>query len=142
MASPVAEIKFRDEDFRKLTGKLQKKAEQAVKKTALLVERTAVKLAPYKTQNLLNSITTEFKGSGFYSSAKVKATARYAIFVHEGTGIFGPNREPIRPKEKKALYWEGAAHPVKMVRGMKPRPFLRKALEEEGPKLYQLVFGR
>src|SRR5690242_2174454 len=38
-------------------------------------------------------------------------------YVTQGTGIFGPRGEPIRPITKKALYWEGADHPVQSVRG-------------------------
>ena len=141
MASPAAEIKLDDKKFRGLIKTTARKAEMAVKKVAKLVERTAAKKAPEKTTNLVDSITSEFSGSGFHTEAKVKATARYAIFVHEGTGIYGPVGEPIRPKVKKALFWPGAEHPVKSVRGMKPRPFLKEALEEEGPKLDRLVFG-
>ncbi|MBL7400851.1 hypothetical protein IL380_24525, partial [Escherichia coli] len=46
------------------------------------------------------------------------------------TGLYGPMRRKIVPKTKKALHWKGAAHPVKSVQGMKPRPFLAQAAEE------------
>ncbi len=141
MPSPIANIQINDKEFQKLPQKLAKKAERAVKQTAKMIEAKAAKKAPDRTTNLINSIVTEFEGSGFNTGAKVKATARYAIFVHEGTGIYGPVGLPIFPKTKQALFWPGAAHPVKMVRGMKPRPFLREAFDEEGPKLYQRIFA-
>lgn len=139
--SLVANLKIDDKKFRAIDKKLAKKAERAVKQTAKMIEARAVKNAPERTSNLINSIVTEFEGGGFNSGAKVKATARYAIFVHEGTGIFGPVGLPIFPRNKQALFWPGARHPVKMVRGMKPRPFLRRAFDEEGPKLYQRIFS-
>lgn len=38
---------------------------------------------------------------------------------------FGTRPYTIRPKGKRALYWPGAAHPVRLVRhpGLPPRPF-------------------
>lgn len=49
----------------------------------------------------------------------------YGQYLEEGTGIYGPHKEPfiIKPKTKKALFWPGATHPVKAVlhSGMKPR---------------------
>ena len=48
----------------------------------------------------------------------------YAWFVHQGT-----NPYIIRPKKKKALWWPGARHPVKMVRhpGIRANPFVERA---------------
>jgi hypothetical protein len=48
---------------------------------------------------------------------------------------------PIFPTEKKALFWPGAQHPVRSVRGQKGKPFLRDAFNEEAPKLYQNILG-
>ena len=48
---------------------------------------------------------------------------KYAGFVHDGTSPY-----TIRPRSKKALYWQGAKHPVKSVRhpGIKANPFMEK----------------
>lgn len=54
----------------------------------------------------------------------------YALFQHEGTGIFGPTGKPIVPVEKKALSWvgkDGVRRFAKSVKGVRPRKFL------EGP---------
>lgn len=45
-------------------------------------------------------------------------------FVTKGTGIYGEGGMPITPKVKKALYWQGAAHPVRSVRGMQANDFV------------------
>jgi len=43
----------------------------------------------------------------------------------------------IRPRNKKALYWPGADHPVKLVHhpGTKGKPFLRPAADRLYPQL-------
>ena len=96
------------------------------------LEARAVKLAPVRTSNLVNSITSSVSADG--KKGTLKATAPYAIFVHEGTGLYGPHKEMIliRPKNKKALFWPGAAHPVKSVKikGQKPNPFFLRAIRE------------
>ncbi len=60
-----------------------------------------------------------------------------AVWVEYGTGIYGTgegaSKQPIRPKEKKALKWKSRSGNnvfAKVVRGMKPRPFLRPAFDE------------
>jgi len=52
-------------------------------------------------------------------------------YVRYGTGIYGPSGQPIRPVVKRALYWSGARHPVKSVRGMKPNDFVTPVLDEQ-----------
>lgn len=149
---PVVDIKLDDSDIKKLARVLPAKAERGVKYVAKLIEDSASVKAPYskradggKGGNLKSSGTTAFSGHGFDTAAEIKFTAPYAIYVHEGTGIYGPKQAPytIVPVNKKALFWPGAAHPVKKVtiRGMKARPFLKEAFEEEVPKLRDLLFG-
>ncbi|WKV08196.1 hypothetical protein Q2T46_11725 [Thermoanaerobacterium sp. CMT5567-10] len=55
-------------------------------------------------------------------------SVKYGQYLEEGTGEYGPKGEPIviKPINKKALYWEGAPHPVKIVHnpGMKARAII------------------
>ena len=46
-----------------------------------------------------------------------------------------PITKIIKPKNKRALYWKGAAHPVKKVNhpGSKAKPYLIPAFEKEIP---------
>jgi len=106
-------------------------------------EGFALDYVPDATGNLRASLTSGLEGddAGF-----LKATAPYAVFVHEGTGRYGPKGEDIviTPTVKKALFWEGAEHPVKktVVKGMKPRPFFRQAIVEAERRLDPLkLFG-
>lgn len=60
------------------------------------------------------------------SRAEMTFTAvDYARFVIDGTVA-----HDIRPRAKKALWWEGAQHPVPMVHhpGTKPNDFVRRAI--------------
>jgi len=128
----------------KIEGKLMKdlldKPEEVMRKsiwaglTNLVeeIEARAVKEAPTKTGNLVNSITSSVSSDG--KRAEVRATAHYAEFVHRGTGLFGPFKQRIFPTTKKALFWPGASHPVKSVKGQKPNPFFARALKQIKPQ--------
>ena len=99
------------------------------------IEARAIRYAPVRTSNLANSGTSDVNADG--SIGTVSFTARYAGYVHQGTGLYGPRKKKIGPINKKALYWPGAAHPVRSIRGMKPNPFLARAAEESDiPQLF------
>lgn len=104
------------------------------------VEARAVQFTPVKTSNLVNSILSYVADGG--ATGILKATATYAKFVHDGTGLYGPLKKEITivAKDKKALYWPGAKHPVKKVtqKGIHPNPFFTKALKQVNPqKLFE-----
>ncbi len=104
----------------------------------LLIESYAVEEAPHATGNLVNAITTEQDAGG--GRVFVSAAAPYGVYVHQGTGIWGPSKKRIRPKNKKALFWPGAAHPVASVAGQKPNPFLDRAADRAAPEIEE-IFG-
>jgi len=64
----------------------------------------------------------------FYNDA-----GEYALFQHEGTGIYGPNKRPIRPKKGKYLSWidqdTGKRVFAKEVRGTPAKKFLTRAID-------------
>jgi hypothetical protein len=81
--------------------------------------------------------TTGARGSRL--SMRVGTNVSYARMVHDGTGIYGPYGEVIRPKNKKVLRWRSKAYGAKKgkskgyafaryVVGMRPNPFLKKAI--------------
>lgn len=78
---------------------------------------------PFRTGQLRKSIISAVLSD---TEATVGTNLIYARAVHDG-------RPPmvIKPARKKALYWKGAAHPVKAVRhpGIKPNPYLARAVE-------------
>jgi hypothetical protein len=63
----------------------------------------------------------------------------YALYVHDGTGLYGPKHTVIRPKFGRVLVFRSKIYGAKkgkyagkvvvtFVRGMKPNPFLKDAL--------------
>lgn len=81
------------------------------------------------------------------NSAIVTATAPYAIFVHEGTGIYGPEKRPfeIRPKNKQALAftWQGKKMVVKKVtvKGQRPQKFFEQAVKKVQPRFQEIFLA-
>lgn len=62
----------------------------------------------------------------------VRSSAKYTPFVNDGTGIYGPKGQKIRPRTKKALAfnYKGAKVVVKSVKGIKPRKFVEKSINQ------------
>lgn len=112
----------------KLTGDVQGARRAGMINIVAEVEARARKYAPVKRSNLANSGTSEVNAEG--SAGTVSFIAPYAKYVHEGTGLYGPHKTKIVPKGKKALFWPGAPHPIRAVKGMKGNPFLLKAAKE------------
>jgi hypothetical protein len=84
------------------------------------------------TGRLINSIfVVPVRYRGTFGS-RVGTNVTYAMFVHDGTGIYGPRKRLITPTRKKFLRFrpKGSATYVyaRKVRGMRPNPFLRDAL--------------
>ena len=64
--------------------------------------------------------------------AVIKSPAEYAQWVNDGTQPY-----TITPTSKKALYWEGADHPVTIVHhpGIKARHFVEDSLDDVNGRL-------
>ena len=93
------------------------------------IARDAARYCPERTGDLKESIEHHLEGQDLIVSATGGADGRtYAAYVELGT-----DPHVILPKDKKALYWKGAPHPVGKVNhpGTKPEPFLRPALYTE-----------
>lgn len=95
------------------------------------VERKAKRLVPVDHGVLRNSISTELiirRGP----VARIGTNVKYALYVHEGTGIHGPKGVPIKPKHGKVLVFTSRKTNqlvfARSVKGMKGTPYLRNAL--------------
>lgn len=64
--------------------------------------------------------------------AVIKSPAEYAEWVNDGTRPY-----TITPTSKKALYWEGADHPVRVVHhpGIRGRHFVEDSLNDVNGRL-------
>lgn len=103
-------------------GNADKLINLAIKASLLHVQLEARQRAPHKTGTLQRSILPEFSSL----HGIVKVNEKYGLYIEQGTGPFD-----IRPRNKKALMWPGAAHPVRVVHhpGLKARPFFQPAIE-------------
>lgn len=95
-----------------------------------LVENQAKRLCPVDTGRLRSSITHELRQERGVPVVRVGTNVKYAVYVHEGTGIYGPRHRMIVPVRAKALRFKVDSKVVyaKHVRGVRARPFLVEAL--------------
>ena len=109
----------------KLSDEVKNDVRKVVKNSAFNIERNAKSSASVKTGHLRRSISTKM---GDMEATIHTSNLKYAPMVE-----FGTRPHIIRAKNKKALYWKGATHPVKQVRhpGSKAKPYLIPAFEKE-----------
>jgi hypothetical protein len=98
------------------------------KAQAILAKYTIRGVVPWDTGNLAQTFAAEFGEL----MAIWKPTALYAEYVEFGTA---PHK--IEAKNKQALFWKGADHPVKSVNhpGTKAQPYMEKILELSTPEI-------
>lgn len=86
------------------------------------------------------SIGTNLSVTSTGLTMRVGTGVYYALYVHEGTGIWGPKGRVIKPKNGKVLVFKSKVYGAKkgkyvgkvvvpFVKGMKPNPFLTNALQ-------------
>ena len=118
----VIDLKGASEDIRSDIQKVLKKSGFNIEAKAKL---NIANNGSVKTGHLRRGITTDI---GNMEVTVHTSNIKYARGVEEGT-----RPHVIRAKNKKALYWKGAKHPVKSVRhpGSRAKPFLIPAFEKE-----------
>lgn len=125
---------------------VQRNVEAAITEATLFVEGRVKMRTPRRTGNLARSVQHEIQGKG---TAVVKGivaiSVPYALPVETGTGVYGPKGAPfvIKAKPGTALFWPGAAHPVKQVtiRGMKGAQMFKGTLIEDQTAVEE-IFAR
>ena len=111
--------------LRELPDEIKDDVRKVVKNSAFNIERNAKSSVNVKTGHLRRSISTKM---GDMEATIHTSNLKYAPMVE-----FGTKPHIIRAKNKKALYWKGASHPVKQVShpGSKAKPYLIPAFEKE-----------
>ena len=113
----------------KLYEKNEALVRQTVKNSAFNIQKNAksnlTKNKSVDTGHLRHGVSTDIRGLG---ATIHTSNIKYAPMVEYGT-----KAHIIRAKNKKALYWKGAKHPVKKVNhpGSKAKPYLIPAFEKE-----------
>jgi hypothetical protein len=104
---------------------------ELVRDTTRRVANYAKVLAPVDTGRLRGSIRTRVEARGLQVTGTVAATARHAVWVHEGTGLYGPRHTYITPRRGRYLVFPGRSGQTvfaRRVAGVRPRRFLVQAL--------------
>lgn len=112
---------------------------KAVNDVVLATRNLAVSLAPVDDGPLRASLRTKMDVTSRMVKGWVYSDLEYALYVHEGTGIYGPKGTPIKPKRGKYLVFQarnarttasGRGNLVfaRQVRGQRPQRFLLDAL--------------
>lgn len=115
----------------KMSSETENKTKQVLKNSAFNIEKDAksnlTSNKSVKTGHLRRGIATNI---GNMEATIHTSNIKYASMVEKGT-----KAHIIKPKNKKALYWKGASHPVKQVNhpGSKAKPYLIPAFEKEIP---------
>ena len=112
--------------LRRYFGRMSDDVARAVERTRIDVQNEARRRAPVDTGRLRSSIVSRAEGSGRSVGYVIGTNVSYAAAVEYGTAP-----HVIVPRNRKALYWPGAAHPVAKVNhpGTRAQPFLRPAIE-------------
>ena|SRR5665213_1473511 len=102
--------------------------------SAILAKHTVKGVVPWKTGFLVQSFRAEMSPG----MLRWFPTADYAKYVE-----FGTAPHTILPKDKKALFWPGAAHPVRSVHhpGTKPNQFMERIIAESQDEI-NATFGQ
>jgi HK97 gp10 family phage protein len=117
---------------------------QGIARSTSILTNAAIEKAPRRYGTLRRSIvSTPMEELGRLVLGKViqdETVAHYGKFVEYGTGIYGPKGQPIRPRTAKVLAWKDKSAPKGMrfarsVKGMRPRPYMHPAFEENKDKV-------
>ena len=116
-------------DLKDTSENVRSDVQKVLKKSGFNIEAKAklniTNNGSVKTGHLRRGVTTDI---GNMEVTVHTSNIKYARGVEEGT-----RPHTIRAKNKKALYWKGAKHPIKSVRhpGSRAKPFLIPAFEKE-----------
>lgn len=113
---------------KQLASLVKNTKKEAMQRVVLQGETLMKREAPVKQGTLRRSITSRVEQGG--NRGVIGTNLQYARAVNDGS-----KPHIIRPKTAKALYWRGAAHPVKSVRhpGTKANPFVERTRDHLKP---------
>lgn len=121
------------EDFDRLIRAARQAIALAIKYTATEVWGNVRKEAPVDHGRLAGSFQLDQVDDLSY---RIWSGVEYALAVHEGT-----KPHVIEPKNKKALYWDGARHPVRRVMhpGTQANPYADRAIEQASSRSDEFI---
>jgi len=134
------EIKWKRGTFKKFRELTLDAIRLALEYTATGVWGEVRKKAPVDHGRLAGSFELSQTGD---LSWRISSNVKYALMVHEGTGIYGPRATPIVPVRAKRLvfFWKktGKMMYLPSVEGMKGRPYIDWAIKEVEPRVSEFA---
>ncbi|MFX0547914.1 HK97-gp10 family putative phage morphogenesis protein [Hathewaya histolytica] len=117
---------------------LEKANLQGMEKAMLFAEGEAKKNCPVDEGHLRNSMGSKAVEENGEIKGVLYNTAEYAIWIHQGTGIYAVNGDG-RPTpwrwEGQSKKWEGKH----ITSGQKPKPFMREAIDNNIEKITEII---
>lgn len=94
------------------------------------VQRAAQRIAPVRTGRLRESINVRLRPGIRGIVVEVGTSLSYALYQHDGTGVYGPRGHSIRARRGKVMVFEVGGQRVfaREVRGVPGTKFLERAL--------------
>ncbi len=109
-----------------------------LRRSGLAVQRGGAQEAPVDQGRLRADIKIELDRRPLPRWVKIGPKVGYAIFQELGTGIYGPRRRRIRPRQARALRWMGAGgqvHFAMSVKGVPATHFMSNGLRRAMPQI-------
>lgn len=122
MDSNLAE--FQAKLQRLINEQLPKAVENGMNKAVLYAEAEAKKITPTDSAYLRDHIESEVKQQGKFVQGSVYTNVEYAVYVHEGTGIYAKKKG----RKKPWIYYHPRKGELIRTRGQKPKEFISKAI--------------
>jgi hypothetical protein len=95
------------------------------------VQRHARRNVNSRSGALARSIEVRLAMMAGAPGVEVYTDLYYALWVHDGTGVYGPRGRPFGPRRARYMVFRGSDGTIvrtKRVRGQRANPFLRDAL--------------
>lgn len=102
----MSSFRLNNDEFKAMLNGAEGPVTKALTMTANRVKNSARRRCPVDRGKLRASIAFEIVQENGIRTARVGTNTKYAVFVHEGTGLWSKTKPgPIRPKNKKVLRW-------------------------------------
>ena len=139
----LVRLKIEAEDLKPLDPRFKSAAKRTVELTAIDLQGNLKKNSPVDHGRLQGSWVIFQTGE---LERTVKSSAKYAIFVNDGTGLYGPLHHLIRPRNGRFLSfvprkgkYKGKRIAVPWTRGQKPQKFVEKSMEQTERRVQEFM---
>jgi hypothetical protein len=117
-----------------LLPNMRRRCARVENRAKLLVSGPLLKVRTGRLRSSIHSVVGfSQSGGGVEVVGRVGTNVKYAHWLHRGTGIYGPRHQRIVPVRARFLRYQDDSGRIvfrRSVRGVRPRPFLSRALRD------------